>query len=212
MWKNTRDNLLHYWESSTVALLSQVMELPIQHMVTIVSAQAQNMTLARFVRGVVDGEVEHPLLCSSARMRLKCSLQLHCLAHTEPLRETSSHLEWHAIEAYLTAELSGLSRERFVALFLDAQCKLLSSEVLFFGTIDSAVIYTRVVATRALANHAVSVVVAHNHPSGSLTPSRSDIDVTIKLAKSLQLLDIRLLDHLIVAGGRCASLRNLGFV
>jgi hypothetical protein len=44
MWKNTRDNLLHYWESSTVALLSQVMELPIQHTVTIVSAQAQNMT------------------------------------------------------------------------------------------------------------------------------------------------------------------------
>jgi len=74
-----------------------------------------------------------------------------------------------------------------VALFLDAQCKLLSSEVLFFGTIDSAVIYRRVVAIRALANHAVSVVVAHNHPSGSLTPSRSDIDVTIKLAKSLQL-------------------------
>jgi DNA repair protein RadC len=55
-------------------------------------------------------------------------------------------------------------------------------------------------------------VVAHNHPSGALTPSHSDVAVTQKLSKALKLLDIQLLDHLIAADGRCISLRNLGFV
>ena len=62
------------------------------------------------------------------------------------------------------------------------------------------------------AHHATSVVVAHNHPSGALTPSHSDVDVTLRLAKALKLLDIQLLDHLIAGDGRCVSLRNLGFV
>ena len=65
---------------------------------------------------------------------------------------------------------------------------------------------------RAVAQEATSAVVAHNHPSGALTPSHSDVAVTQKLSKALMLLDIRLLDHLIAAEGRCVSLRNLGFV
>ena len=74
------------------------------------------------------------------------------------------------------------------------------------GSIDSVPVYTRVVASRALAHQASSVLVAHNHPSGVLTPSHSDIAVTQKVSKTLMLLDIRLLDHLIVAEGRCVSL------
>jgi proteasome lid subunit RPN8/RPN11 len=65
---------------------------------------------------------------------------------------------------------------------------------------------------RAVAQEATSAVVAHNHPSGALTPSHSDVAVTQKLSKALMLLDISLLDHLIAAEGRCVSLRNLGFV
>ena len=65
---------------------------------------------------------------------------------------------------------------------------------------------------RAMARQTTSAVVAHNHPSGALTPSHSDVAVTQKLSKALMLLDIRLLDHLIAAEGRCVSLRNLGFV
>ena len=75
------------------------------------------------------------------------------------------------------------------------------------GSVDGAPVYTRVVASGALAHQASSVVVAHNHPSGVLTPSHSDIAVTQKVSKALMLLD-----HLIVAEGRCVSLRNLGFV
>lgn len=80
------------------------------------------------------------------------------------------------------------------------------------GSVDSAPVYTPVVASRALAHHATSVVVAHNHPSGVLTPSHSDVAVTQTLSKALFLLEIILLDHLIAAEGRRISLRNLGFV
>ena len=80
------------------------------------------------------------------------------------------------------------------------------------GSVDSAPVYTRVVASRALAHQASSVVVAHNHPSGVLKPSHSDVSVTEKLSKARMLLDIRLCDDLIAAEGHCVSLRNLGFV
>ena len=99
-----------------------------------------------------------------------------------------------------------------MALFLDTHYRLLSAEVLFMGSVDSAPVYTRVVASRALAHQATSVVVAHNHPSGVLKPSHSDVSVTEKLSKARMLLDIRLCDDLIAAEGYCVSLRNLGFV
>ena len=84
--------------------------------------------------------------------------------------------------------------------------------VVALPSIDAVPVYPRVVASRALAHHATSVVVAHNHHSGALAPSHSDVAVTQKLSKALRLLDIQLLDHLIAANGRCISLRNLGFV
>ena len=87
-----------------------------------------------------------------------------------------------------------------------------SCETLFVGSIDRAYVDPRVVLTRALSHQAASIVVAHNHPSGSLIPSAADIETTRKLARCLKLVDIALADHLIVASRRCESLRNLGFV
>ena len=92
-------------------------------------------------------------------------------------------------------------------LFLDTQTRLLSAEVLFMRSVDSAPVYTRVVAFRALAYHATSVAVAHNHPQGALTASNSDSSVNQILPKALLPLD-----HFIAGKGRCASLRNSGFV
>ena len=143
---------------------------------------------------------------------MSASITLHSLAGQEPLRQPSPSYDWRLFESFIVAELSGGSREAFIALFLDTHYRLLSAEVLFMGSVDSAPVYTRVVASRALAHQATSVVVAHNHPSGVLTPSHSDVAITQKLSKALMLLDIRLLDHLIAAEGRCVSLRNLGFV
>ena len=144
--------------------------------------------------------------------RLSASITLHSLAAQEPFRQPSPSYDWRLFESFIVAELSGGSRETFMALFFETHYRLLSAEVLFMGAVDSAPVYTRVVASRAVARQASSVVVAHNHPSGVLTPSHSDIAVTRKPSRALMLLDIRLLDHLIAAEGRCVSLRNLGFV
>ena len=177
------------------------------------SAQLGSTRLDKLMGGLANGDIDHPLWTYSAKVRLSGSIALHSLAAREPLRQPLPSFDWRLFESFVAAELSGLSsREIFMAMFLDSQYRLLSSELLFMGSVDSAPVYTRVVASRALAHHATSVVVAHNHPSGVLTPSHSDVDVTQKLSKALKLLDIQLLDHLIVAEGRCISLSNLGFV
>ncbi len=192
--------------------LSRVSGLPIADITRILDGQPGSMRLDRLIRGLANGDINHPSWTDPARARWNASITLHSLAAQEPLRQPSPSYDWRLFESFIVAELSGGSRETFMALFLDTHYRLLSAEVLFMGSVDSAPVYTRVVASRALAHQATSVVVAHNHPSGVLTPSHSDVVVTQKLSKALMLLDIRLLDHLIAAEGRCVSLRNLGFV
>lgn len=194
------------------SVLGIVSGLLVSDMQQVMSVQLGSTRLDKLIRGLANGDIDHPLWTYSAKVRLSWSIALHSLAAREPLRQPLPSFDWRLFESFVAAELSGLSRETFMAMFLDSQYRLLSSEVLFMGSVDSAPVYTRVVASRALAHHATSVVVAHNHPSGVLTPSHSDVDVTQKLSKALKLLDIQLLDHLIVAEGRCISLRNLGFV
>ena len=192
--------------------LSRVSGLPIADITRVWDEQPGGRRLDKLIRGLANGDINHPLWTDPARARLNASITLHSLAAQEPLRQPSPSYDWRLFESSIIAELSGGSHETFMVLFLDTHYRLLSAEVLFMGSVDGAPVYTRVVASRALAHQASSVVVAHNHPSGVLTPSHSDIAVTQKVSKALMLLDIRLLDHLIVAEGRCVSLRNLGFV
>ena len=192
--------------------LSRVSGLPITDITKLMDEQPGSRRLDKLIRGLANGDINHPSWTDSAKARLSASITLHSLAGQEPLRQPSPSYDWRLFESFIVAELSGGSREAFIALFLDTHYRLLSAEVLFMGSVDSAPVYTRVVASRALAHQATSVVVAHNHPSGVLTPSHSDVAITQKLSKALMLLDIRLLDHLIAAEGRCVSLRNLGFV
>ena len=192
--------------------LSRVSGLPIADITRVWDEQPGGRRLDKLIRGLANGDINHPLWTDPARARLNASITLHSLVAQEPLRQPSPSYDWRLFESFIIAELSGGSRETFMVLFLDTHYRLLSAEVLFMGSVDGAPVYTRVVASRALAHQASSVVVAHNHPSGVLTPSHSDIAVTQKVSKALMLFDISLLDHLIVAEGRCVSLRNLGFV
>ena len=196
--------------ASALGIVSGLLVSDMQQVMTV---QLGSTRLDKLIRGLANGDIDHPLLWTySAKVRLSGSIALHSLAAREPLRQPLPSFDWRLFESFVAAELSGLSRETFMAMFLDSQYRLLSSEVLFMGSVDSAPVYTRVVASRALAHHATSVVVAHNHPSGVLTPSHSDVDVTQKLSKALKPLNVQLLDHLILAESRCISLRNLGFV
>jgi len=105
-----------------------------------------------------------------------------------------------AVRDYLRLTLAGRPHEVFMALWLDAQNCLLAAEELFHGTLTQTSVYPREVVKRALAHNAAAVILAHNHPSGVAEPSTADEALTAALKEALALVDVRLLDHFIVAG------------
>jgi DNA repair protein RadC len=116
------------------------------------------------------------------------------------------------VRQYLRLRLGHLPHEVFMALFLDAQNRLLAPEELFRGTLTQTSVYPREVVKRALAHNAAAVVFAHNHPSGVAEPSRADEMLTRVLKEALQLVDVRVLDHLIVAQGDVMSFAERGLI
>jgi DNA repair protein RadC len=117
-----------------------------------------------------------------------------------------------AVRDYLRLALAALPYEMFVALFLDSQNRLLASCELFRGTLAQTSVYPREVVKSALAHNAAGVIFAHNHPSGVAEPSRADELLTAALKQALALVDIRTLDHLIVAGPRVVSFAERGLI
>jgi DNA repair protein RadC len=113
---------------------------------------------------------------------------------------------------YFKARLLDLPHEVFSCLFLDTRHRLIRYEELFRGTIDGAVVYPREVVKRALQHNAAAVIVGHNHPSGVSEPSEADRSITLKLAKALALVEIRLLDHLVVSRSGHVSLAERGLI
>ncbi len=114
------------------------------------------------------------------------------------------------VKQYVQSKLLGKPNEVFAALFLDNQHQVIAFEELFFGTINSSSVHPRVVIQRSLALNAAAIIVCHNHPSGVAEPSLSDIDITQTLKSALQLVDVRLLDHLVVAAHQVTSLAERG--
>ena len=110
-----------------------------------------------------------------------------------------------ATKDFLCGELRLESQEIFAVLFLDNQHRVITFERLFFGTLDAAAVYPRIVVEKALKHHAAAVILTHNHPSGLAEASLADKQITQKLIQALQLVDIRVLDHIIVAGSECYS-------
>jgi DNA repair protein RadC len=104
------------------------------------------------------------------------------------------------VRDYLCLVLGNSPVEVFIALYLDTQNRLITKEELFRGTLTHTAVYPREVVKQALAHNAASVVFAHNHPSGAAKPSASDIDLTQDLVNALRLIDIRVIDHFVVAG------------
>lgn len=117
-----------------------------------------------------------------------------------------------AVRDYLRLALSGLPHETFMALFLDSQNRLLAADELFRGTLTQTSVYPREVVKTALACNAAAAVFAHNHPSGVAEPSRADELLTQTLKQALALVDIRTLDHFVVAGPRVISFAERGLL
>lgn len=130
----------------------------------------------------------------------------------QKLHEADTINSPEATREYLQIHFQGLSRERFGCLFLDTRHKVISLEILFEGTLDSAAVYPREVVKQALTLNAASVILCHNHPSGNPEPSQADIRITKKLTEALALIDVRVLDHMIVGHGEIFSMAEHGLL
>lgn len=117
-----------------------------------------------------------------------------------------------AVRDYLRLRLAHLPHEVFAALFLDAQNRVLAVEELFRGSLTQASVYPREVVKRALGHNAAGVIFAHNHPSGLAEPSQADRWLTDQLKAALALVEVRVLDHFVVAGTRTVSFAEQGLL
>lgn len=113
---------------------------------------------------------------------------------------------------FLRLRLGVLDHEVFAVLFLTNRHQLIEYVELFRGTIDGASVHPREVVKEALARNAAALIVAHGHPSGAVTPSRADELVTRQLKSALELVGVRLLDHLIATAQECVSMAELGLL
>ena len=115
-----------------------------------------------------------------------------------------------AVRAYLRLLLHGKEYEVFCCVFLDAQNRVIAVEELFRGTLTQTSVYPREIIKRALFHNAGALILAHNHPSGVAEPSQADRQLTRHLTEALALVDIRVLDHFIVAGAASLSFKEAG--
>ena len=113
---------------------------------------------------------------------------------------------------FLMGAYSGVEREVFGCLFLDARNRMLRFEKLFFGTVDRAEVFPREVAKAALECNAAAVIFAHNHPSGVAEPSLSDIHLTDRLVTILKELDVEVLDHVVIGANQSVSMAERGMI
>ena len=116
------------------------------------------------------------------------------------------------VRQYLQLHLAGLPYEVFAVLFLDHQHRLIEMKPLFRGTLAQTSVYPREVVKEALALNAGAVVLAHNHPSGTAEPSRADEFLTQSLKSALQLVDVRVLDHMVIGQGTVVSFAERGLL
>ena len=144
--------------------------------------------------------------------QLKAGVELMRRVLAEEIRHGSVLTSPEAVRDYLKLSIAALPHETFVVLFLDSQHRLLAFDELFRGTLAQTSVYPREVVKAALAHNAAAVIFAHNHPSGVAEPSRADELLTQALKQALALVDIRTLDHFVVAGNRVVSFAERGLL
>jgi DNA repair protein RadC len=149
---------------------------------------------------------------TAKRAQLIAVLELARRALTETLKEKPLFDTPRAVRDYLQLQLGSRQHEVFAVLFLDSQHRLIALEELFRGTLTQTSVYPREVVVRALALNAASVVLAHNHPSGTAKPSRADEALTQTLKAALALVDVRVLDHFVVTSNLAVSMAELGLL
>ena len=155
---------------------------------------------------------ERPGIGQAKYAQLQAVMEMARRALREKLAAGNALNSPSAVRDYLRMKLQALPHEVFVVLFLDAQNRVIGSEELFRGTLTQTSVYPREVVKRALHHNAGAVIFAHNHPSGVAEPSHADETLTQALKQSLALVDVRVLDHFIVAGSGVLSFAERGLL
>ena len=145
-------------------------------------------------------------------VQLQAVLEMSRRAFQEEMQCGDALNSPRAVRDYLRLLLGGRQHEVFLALFLDTQHRVIASEELFHGTLSQTSVYPREVVKRALHHNAGAVILAHNHPSGVAEPSHADETLTQALKQALALIDVRVLDHFIVAGAGVVSFAERGLL
>jgi DNA repair protein RadC len=142
--------------------------------------------------------------------QLQAVMELARRAMLEEIKAGPALASPRAVKEYLRLLFRGRACESFHVLFLDVKNRLIDAKELFRGTLTHTSVYPREVVKEALARNAASVMLAHNHPSGTPEPSESDLLLTRALVQALALVDIRILDHFVVAGHQVHSFAEHG--
>lgn len=144
--------------------------------------------------------------------QLQAVLELARRALAEQLQAGVTLSSPQAVKQYLQLLLGNKPYESFAVLFLDVKNRLIASDELFRGTLTHTSVYPREVVKASLSHNAASIILAHNHPSGSPEPSAADQTLTAALKQALGLVDVRVLDHFIVAGSHIYSFAEHGLL
>jgi DNA repair protein RadC len=168
------------------------------------------------LRGLLSAEARALLAVDGLGAAKTCELlaisELNRRALEEELRSGHALDQPQRVKSYCLSVLAPLRVEHCMALYLDTQYRLIAGEDISRGTLSQASVYPREIVKAALRHHAAALILAHNHPSGVAEPSTADLALTRHLKQALALVDIRLLDHLIVAGDAAISLAERGQV
>jgi DNA repair protein RadC len=149
---------------------------------------------------------------TSKYVQLQAIFEMSRRALSEQLQTRDVLNSPQAVRDYLVLKLGSLTKEVFLVLFLDTQNRLLATEEMFSGSLKETSVYPREVVKRALHHNAASVIFAHNHPTGIAQQSQADELLTKQLKQALDLVDVRVLDHFIVAGNNTLSFSECGLL
>ena len=153
-----------------------------------------------------------PGLGAARSAQIASVMELARRALAEEMRARDSLASPAAVRGYLRLHMQDLGHECFYCVFLDAQNRVIAADEMFRGTLTQTSVYPREILKRALHHNAAAVILAHNHPSGVAEPSIQDQALTRTLAEALSLVDVKVLDHFIVAPGACLSFAERGLL
>ena len=145
-------------------------------------------------------------------VQLRAVLEMSQRYLQEPIKRGESLGGVQQTSDFLIAKMHDLPYEVFAAFLLDNQHRVICFHDFFFGTIDSSSVHPRIIAQKCLSDNAAAIILVHNHPSGNLMASEADKAITLKIVSVMKLIDVRVLDHFIVAGNGYISFAEKGWI